>query len=212
MLAVTAIRAIDTFAAQRAGGDDEVGAKGIIDDEGRRRTAPVVITIRRSSDEVYAFFRDMRNFPRFMAHLDSVESSGKGRSRWSMRIFAGRRLTWEVEIVEERAGALLSWRARPGAAVDSRGRVRFVAAPGGRGTEVHADIRYRAPVGGVGVMIAKMFGFEPGKQVRKDLQRLKQLLETGEIVRSDASIHPQLHAAQPPSAEDLRQYVAREVA
>jgi uncharacterized membrane protein len=35
--------------------------------------------------------------------------------------------------------------------------------------------------------VAKLFGEEPEQQVKYDLRRLKQLLETGEIVVSDGS-------------------------
>ena len=35
-------------------------------------------------------------------------------------------------------------------------------------------------------MLAKLFGEEPAQQVRDDLRRFKQVMETGEVVRSMA--------------------------
>jgi uncharacterized membrane protein len=35
--------------------------------------------------------------------------------------------------------------------------------------------------------VARLFGEEPKQQVTDDLRRFKQVLETGEVVRSDAS-------------------------
>jgi hypothetical protein len=49
--------------------------------------------------------------------------------------------------------------------------------------------------------VAKLFGEEPEQQVKGDLRRFKQVMETGEIVHSDASIHRGTHPARPP--EDL---------
>ena len=37
-------------------------------------------------------------------------------------------------------------------------------------------------------MLAKLFGEEPAQQVRDDLRRFKQVMETGEVVRSDGSL------------------------
>ena len=49
-----------------------------------------------------------------------------------------------------------------------------------------------------GFMLAKLFGEEPSQQISSDLRRLKQVLETGEVVRSDASMVPgRPHAARP---------------
>ena len=46
-------------------------------------------------------------------------------------------------------------------------------------------MQYLPPAGALGVAIAKMFGEEPEQQLRSDLRRLKQILETGEIATTD---------------------------
>jgi uncharacterized membrane protein len=74
-----------------------------------------------------------------------------------------------------------------------------VNAPGGRGTEVHVDLSYDPPAGALGATFAKLFGEEPSQQVDGDLRRFKQVLEVGEVVHSDASIHRGPHPAQPPA-------------
>jgi hypothetical protein len=89
--------------------------------------------------------------------------------------------------------------------VANAGVVRFVRAPGGRGTEVHVDLRYEPPAGRVGQLVAKLFGEEPNQQVEGDLRRFKQVLEIGEVTQSDASIASGLRPAQPPEAPP-RQY------
>jgi uncharacterized membrane protein len=85
--------------------------------------------------------------------------------------------------------------------VPNSGQVRFRDAPGNRGTEVIVELKYQPPGGKIGALIAKLFGEEPSLQVKSDLRRLKQVMEIGEVVHSDASIYPGRHPAQPP--EDL---------
>jgi hypothetical protein len=54
-------------------------------------------------------------------------------------------------------------------------------------TEVHVVLVYEIPGGKVGKAVAKYFGEEPHQQLDDDLRRLKQVLETGEVVRSDGA-------------------------
>ncbi|MGZ5140173.1 MAG: SRPBCC family protein, partial [Burkholderiales bacterium] len=60
-------------------------------------------------------------------------------------------------------------------------------AAGGRGTEVRVELEYRPPAGSMGRTVARLFGEEPRQQVNDDRRRFKQVMETGEIVRSDGS-------------------------
>ena len=159
------------------------------------------ITINRPRNEVYGFWHNFENLPRFMAHLESVQVLDERRSRWKAKAPAGASVEWEAETVEDRPNELIAWRSLPDAAVPNSGSVRFKDAPGGRGTEVLVELRYQPPGGKLGSLIAKLFGEEPEQQVKGDLRRFKQVIETGEVVHSDASIHRGPHPAQPP--EDL---------
>ncbi|HUF35822.1 MAG TPA: SRPBCC family protein [Gemmatimonadales bacterium] len=165
-----------------------------------------VSTIGRTPDEVYRFWRDFRNLPRFMEHLASVEVIDDRRSRWTAKAPAGGSVGWDAEIVDDRPGELIAWRTVQHADVDNRGSVRFGPAPAGRGTEVRVELSYQPPGGVLGAAVAKLFGEEPGQQVKGDLQRLKQVLETGEVVHSDASIHHGPHPARPAARRDDPMY------
>ena len=156
------------------------------------------VTIKRPRTEVYGFWHNFENLPRFMAHLESVEVTGDGRSHWTARAPAGTTVEWDAETVEDRPNELITWRSLPDASVPNSGSVRFVDAPGDRGTEVHVELRYQPPGGKLASWIAKLFGEEPEQQVKGDLRRFKQVMETGEVVHSDASIHQGPHPAQPP--------------
>jgi uncharacterized membrane protein len=143
------------------------------------------ITVSPPPQATYEFWRDLENLPRFMEHLESVEVLDETRSRWRAKAPAGRKVEWEAEIVNDLPDESISWRSRPGADVENSGSVSFRAAPGGRGTEVVVELRYTPPAGGFGAAAAKLFGEDPPTQLADDLRRFKQVLETGEVVRSD---------------------------
>jgi uncharacterized membrane protein len=136
---------------------------------------------------VYGFWRDFERLPSFMAHVQSVESDGPSRSHWRAAAPAGRAVEWDAAIIHDIPGEVIEWRSLPGSDVPNSGRVRFVDAPGDRGTEVHLELAYEPPAGTLGVAVAKVFGEEPRQQAKDDLRRFKQVMETGEVVRSDAS-------------------------
>ena len=155
------------------------------------------ITVNRPPAEVYNFWRNFENLPQFMSHLESVRVIDERRSHWVAKGPAGTRVEWDAEITDDRPDHAISWRSLEGADVENYGSVRFDPAPGKRGTEVRVELEYNPPAGALGAGIAKMFGEAPEQQIKGDLFRLKQVLEIGEVVHSDASIHQGPHPAQP---------------
>jgi uncharacterized membrane protein len=145
------------------------------------------ITIRRAREDVYRFWHTFENLPHFMDHLESVEPRGERGSFWRAKAPAGMKVEWEAELVDDRPGELISWRSRAGAVVQTTGAVGFSDAPRDRGTEVRVDMEYQAPGGLLAATVARLFGEEPEQQIRDDLRRLKQVMETGMVVRSEGS-------------------------
>ncbi len=184
-------------------------ALGVVDsqtarDLGRPRTEHArgifvsrAITVNRPPEDVYRFWHDFENLPRFMSHLKSVHVVN-GRSHWEANGPLGISIEWDAEIVEDRPGELISWRSVAGADVPNRGSVRFRPAPGDRGTEIVVDLSYDPPAHALGAAVAKLFGENPSQQVAADLRHFKQVMETGEVLHSDSSIHRGMHAARPP--------------
>ncbi|MGH7510473.1 MAG: SRPBCC family protein [Gemmatimonadales bacterium] len=197
--AVLGVTLLDLYTSQQISRTNGDGSKTRARKQHRGIHVKESVTVNRPVEEVYAFWRNFANLARFMAHLESVQVLDERRSRWRAKAPAGTTVEWEAEITEDRPNELIAWRAIESADVPNSGRVRFVPAPGGRGTEVHVELRYNPPGGAVGALIAKLFGEEPGQQVKTDLRRFKQVLETGEVVHSDASIHSGPHPARPPS-------------
>ncbi|SDJ23529.1 Uncharacterized membrane protein [Nonomuraea jiangxiensis] len=179
--AVAGIAALDTACARRG----TANAKGPLQ-------VRASITVNKPREEVYRFWRELENLPTFMVHLDSVRTLDERRSRWKAKgpIID---LEWEAEIIDERAGELIAWRSVPGTGVSNAGLVGFTTGPGGRGTVVDVSMEYGAPGRKLAAAVARMFGEHPEQQVRDDLRRFKQVMETGEVVRSEGS--PEGHRA-----------------
>jgi len=158
-------------------------------------------------EEVYKFWRNFQNLPRFMRHLDSVVDMGDGRSRWKAKGPAGMEVEWDATIIADVPGEVITWRSLEGSDVDNAGAVRFERATGGRGTIIKVNLEY-LPVGGVlGATVAKLFGEEPQQQLDDDLRRFKQVMEVGEVVVSDATLlgtgYMQQRPGQPAAPQEL---------
>jgi uncharacterized membrane protein len=163
----------------------------------RRIRVTKAITVNSTPDEAYRLWRNLENLPRFMAHLESVRVMDDRRSYWKAKAPLGATLEWTAEITQDRPHELIAWRSLEGADVTNSGQVRFTPLPADRGVEVRVELSYDPPGGIVGATVAKLFGEEPSVQVDGDLRRFKQVLEVGEVVHSDASIHRGLHPARP---------------
>jgi uncharacterized membrane protein len=160
------------------------------------------ITVNRPVEEVYSFWRDFSNLPRFMNYLEAVTPlPALGRIRWKTKGVAGKSFEWDAEIVEERQNELISWRSFEGSDIPNSGVVRFLRAPGDRGTEVHVEMQYEPPGGLLGSGLAKLFGRSAEQQIAEDLRRLRQVLETGEVVLSESVVGGRRLRQRPAQAE-----------
>jgi len=172
---------------------EALGANTADEERGPRDSVPAragthvveAVTIGRAADELYRAWRDYTNFPRFMEHIESVTALDQNRSHWVACGPLDQRVEWDAEIIEERPGEMLAWRSLSGD-VETAGSIHFIPAPGGRATEVRVNLRFNPPLAGVGTAVAKLFGRDPATATRENLRRFKQLMETGEILRSNA--------------------------
>ena len=139
------------------------------------------IAINRAPAELYAFWRDFTNLPRFMNNLKSVTDRGNGRSHWVAKGIKGGAVEWDAEIYNERQNELIAWRSLENADVVKAGSVRFEPGTKGHGTYVRVTVNYNPPAGKLGKTILQLLGSEPKQMIKEDLRRFKQLMETGEI-------------------------------
>ena len=92
------------------------------------------VSIYRSRQELYEFWRDFRNLPLFRENIEAVEVSDGDLSHWVVRGPAGADLEWDSRITEDVPGEVIAWRSVEGASVDNSGRVEFRDSPNARGT------------------------------------------------------------------------------
>jgi len=139
------------------------------------------VTIARPVSELYRFWRNLENLPRFMTHLHSVERITDTLSRWQAKGPAGSTVEWDAEIINEVPDQVIGWRSLEGSDVVSAGSVNFEQ--GGGGTRVRVRLQYSPPLGKVGDAVARLLGADAATQIREDLQRFKTLVETGQTAR-----------------------------
>jgi uncharacterized membrane protein/osmotically-inducible protein OsmY len=135
------------------------------------------IRIERPVDEVYAFFTEFQNLPRFMTHVRDVRATGSDRTRWSVDGPGGVPVEWEAVTTAQEPNRLVAWESVRGSIVRTAGSVRF--AGDDRGTRMNVTLRYHPPAGALGHAVARLLGADPKRQMDDDLVRLKSLLERG---------------------------------
>lgn len=175
LLAVTVADIAAACAASRGGGA-VLGMRAIEVHES--------ITVNRPADELYQFWRDLKNLPRFMLHIESVEGDEE-RSHWVARGPLGTQCEWDAVMTDDAVGRRIAWRTLEGSEIASDGEVEFVPAPKGRGTYVRVHLTVSPPGGALGRQVAQLFGGAPKQVVTHTLRAFKQLMETGEIATTD---------------------------
>lgn len=143
------------------------------------------VTINKSAVELYTFWRNLENLPKFMNHLQSVQVKDDTHSHWVANAPLNQRVEWDAVIVNDEPNHLIAWTSVDGAEIENSGFVRFQPATGDRGTEVKVVMEYQPPGGVLAAAIAKLFGEEPEQQISNELKRFKQLMEAGEIATTE---------------------------
>lgn len=140
------------------------------------------ITVNRSVDDVYDFWRNLENLPLFMKHLSSVNEIDNLKSEWTAKGPGGiGSISWKAEILMDEPGRVLSWHSLPGSTVDNAGKVVFSEA-GSNQTDLDVTISYHAPLGVAGQAAAKLLNPLFEKMVKSDIENFKNHIEAGQHV------------------------------
>lgn len=164
---------ISTAPSSRPGVPDNLGVK-----------VEQAFLINRPRAELFRFFRDFRNIPRFMKRIERVDILDDKHSHWVARLDADRILEWDMRIINEHPEQLIAWESLPGSAIESAGSVRFEPAPVefGEGTEVKVVMEYNIPGNFFHTLQARLFGSEEEAPfLQEDLLNLKLFLEEERI-------------------------------
>lgn len=167
--ALTAARALTNLPARRLFGAG-AGRRAIEVHKSVELLAPI--------REVFEFWKNFENFPRFMEHVREVRVAGDGRSRWVVDGPAGVPVEWDALVTRIVPDQLVAWKSAEGSAVQSEGIVTFHDLGDGR-TRVDIHLAYNPPGGAIGHAFARLFQRDPKHQIAEDLVRLKSLFEQG---------------------------------
>lgn len=191
LAAVGGVAALDTVALALQAARKKRGAAF------ERPSVSASITIARPATDLYGFWRNVENLPRFVSFVERVEARDRSLSHWRARLPHGPTVEWDALVVDDRPGQRITWKLAGKAVrygLDS-GEVTFRPAPGGQGTEVHLSMwssQLKSPR-----LLNQWLRKLPGRFWAMQLRRFKQLMELGEIVESDASQGFGPHPAQP---------------
>lgn len=129
-------------------------------------------------EEVYAFWRNLENLPRFMKHIESVEEKDAKMSHWRANVPGELvKISWNAEITREEENRYLGWHSVEGSMIDNAGKVEFSDAADGSGTELYVEISYFPPAGHLGRGIASLFTDVFKNMVREDVTNFKHYTE-----------------------------------
>lgn len=136
-------------------------------------------------ETVFAYWRNLENFPQWMSHVREVRYLGGDRFHWVVDGPAGTPVEWESELLNVSENREMTWRSTEDSDIEHVGRVRFE--PDADGTRVHVVLKYSPPGGVIGHAVARAFGTDPESEMDADLARLKSTIETGRAPRDSAA-------------------------
>lgn len=140
------------------------------------------VVIAKPPAELYRFWRDLRNAPRFMSYVSDVRVIDDTHSEWTMTLPGGHTFKWEGVITEDLPDSGFQWKSGEGSPISVQGSVRFKEAPAGRGSQVIASIRFSRSGGS---LLGKLASPLATYRAHNDLTRFKSLMETGEIATTE---------------------------
>jgi uncharacterized membrane protein len=144
------------------------------------------IEIERSVADVFAFYRDFTNLPRFLGDVIEIQPAGDSTYRWTIEGPRGARLHWSARITEERPDALIRYETIAMRGLKSRWEIAFE--PGIRAGTTIVRERLSVPLGLFGRGLLALVGKSPANEVSANLRRMKQLLETGRVTDTSYAV------------------------
>ena len=144
------------------------------------------VIIARPVPEVYAFYRDFRNLPRFLGDVVKVEITGPTTSRWTMQAPFGIQIRWTTEVVEERPNEFIHYQTSNSPKWRTSWEIHFSSGSEEGQTEVRE--RMAIPLGKLGRAALGLLGKFPASEVSANLHRLKQVIESGTVTDTSYSV------------------------
>jgi uncharacterized membrane protein len=149
-------------------------------------TIQASVVIQRTAQEIFSFYRDFSNLPRFLGDVMAIEQIDRMTSRWTIQGPLGIRVNWTVKVVEERPDELIRYETVTSPGLRTCWEIHFV--PGREGGETEVREVMKAPFGRLGRAALALIGKSPAEEVSANLHRLKQVIETGMVTDTSYSV------------------------
>lgn len=135
------------------------------------------IIVNAPISQVFTFWKNFENFPRFMENIESVQVIGPELTHWKMKGPLSTSVEWDAETLYMEENKKISWKST-GGTIETHGAVIFEEIDADR-TRVTVGLEYTPPGGALGEAIAKLFN-DPENQLEEDLLRFKKVVQAGE--------------------------------
>jgi uncharacterized membrane protein len=135
-------------------------------------------------EQLYGFWSNFENLPRFMRNVRSVRKTSENQWQWEVAGPLGASVRWNAEVTQRIPNKVLAWSTTPGSSVQHAGLVRFD--PEGSGTRMHVRMSYNPIAGALGHAVTSLFGADPLAEMDEDLLRLKTFFQTSKPARDAA--------------------------
>ncbi|MBA2443697.1 MAG: SRPBCC family protein [Rubrobacter sp.] len=130
-------------------------------------------------EDVFAYWSNFENFPKFMQNIEEVRMTGEDMSHWKVKGPLGKSVEFEARTTEMDQNRGIGWNTVEGE-VMTAGEVKFEELLPDR-TRVEVTMNYSDPPGGkVGEVAAELLA-DPEKRLREDLESFEKIVERGEL-------------------------------
>lgn len=134
------------------------------------------IVVNAPIGEVFSFWKNFENFPRFMENIESIHVIGPELTHWKAKGPMGIPVEWDAETTYMEENKKIAWKST-GGTIENHGAVVFHD-EGSQSTRITVGIEYTAPAGALGEAFAKLVQ-DPEQQLEEDLARFKDVVEGG---------------------------------
>lgn len=135
------------------------------------------LTINRSKEDVYNFWRNLENLPQIMSHVKRVYRISDTKYHWEVE-FAGKSFEWNAEITEDIPNQRISWRATDAADIENSGTVEFYDGAKKKEMELRVTMTYAPVKSRVGRVIGRFLDPVFSQLVKDDLKQFKRTMES----------------------------------
>ena len=142
------------------------------------------IEVQAPLQDVYGYWSNFQNFPRFMENIEEVRMTGEDTSHWKVKGPLGTSVEFDAKTTEMNPEQGVGWNTVDGQVMTS-GEIRFQEVQPDR-TRVEVTMNYADPPGGkAGELVANILS-DPEKSTRQDLENFAGIVERGELGGSES--------------------------